>query len=208
MRDSNAFAAYHGVGPVNPFGVQGFSYEALKVSAAFFQIFTTAGTENTSALYSGSIIHEMAHQLNYWSWGHVDNTDATWLSDMLDATAAFDAPGLPPPAVNNCEAVVDADRTDPNIGARDAICSKFDGVTNNPSTGNPYPFKTNSSGLATVGGEPWVLSEEERFANAFAASYHRLYPNDVIVDKYISAIEARLAAEHAYMDNIRDTGAP
>lgn len=209
MRDSNAFEAYHGVGPASPLGHQGYSYEGLRVSAAFFQMIvnSSAATSNSSALYSGTIIHEMAHQLNYWSWGHEDHS-VTWHGHMSVATDVFDAPGLPPPATNNCSTVVDADRIDPLIGARDAICSKFDGVTNNPSTNSPYPFKKNSVGLSVEGGEAWFLSDEERFANAFAASYRRLYPTDVIVDKYTTAIEERLTDEHTYMDNIRDNGAP
>jgi hypothetical protein len=112
MRDPIAFQDYHGVGPANTLGIFGYSYEALRVSAVFFQLLT-AGAPDTSAnaYYSGTVIHEMSHQLNYWSWGHVDSTGPTWLGHLNTATLNFDAPGMPPPAVNNCSVVVDADRT-------------------------------------------------------------------------------------------------
>jgi hypothetical protein len=206
MRDPDAFKDFHGVGPANTHGIYGYSYEALRVSAVFFQLLTDTTPDTTvSALYSGTIIHEMSHQLNYWSWGRVDSTDATWLGHENTATTAFDDPGLPPPTVNHCSTVVDADRTATD---HSAICSTFDGATINPSTGVPYPFKKNSAGLATEGGEAWFLSDEERFANAFAASYQRLYPLDIAIDVYNTDIENRLTDEHAYMDIIRDTGTP
>jgi trimeric autotransporter adhesin len=206
MRDPLAFADYHGVGPGTTTGIFGYSWEALRVSAVFFQLLTSGAPDTSAnAYYSGTVIHEMSHQLNYWTWGHVDSTGATWLGHFNTATTNFDAPGLPPPAVNNCSTVVDADRI---ANGHNAICSTFDGVTIDPATNQPYPFKKNSNGLAVEGGEPGFVVNEERFADAFAASYQRLYPTDIIIDLYITALENRLTDEHAYMDNVRDTGTP
>jgi hypothetical protein len=199
MRDVDAFKDYHNVGPASNVGVFGYSYEASRVSAAFFDTLPSTGTPTASALYSGDIIHEMSHQLNYWSWGHQDNVNATWLTAYNNANTAFDAPGLPPPATNNCPTVVDIDRlatTQPG----GAICSKFDG-----SSGNP--FLKNSDGDNKFG-DTTFLNTEERFARAFADAYSRAFASNVFVDQYVTDVLARLPLERTYMDTVLANGAP
>lgn len=203
MRDALAFEDYHGayvVGGTN--GVFGYSNEDLRVSAAFFDTLPSTGSPTASALYSGVIIHEMSHQLNYYAWGHADTSNPNWLTAHTNANTAFDSPGLPPPAANNCGTVVDLDRTSTGQPGGN-ICPLFDGI---PGT---EMFMKNSDGLAQFG-DTTFLDLEERFARAFADSYARAYPSDVIVDDYVKKVRARLPLEQAYMDTLRTSisGAP
>lgn len=68
---------------------------------------------------------------------------------------------------------------------------------------------TNSNGLHTFGGATF-LNKEERFAEAFADAYQRLYPGDIFVDAYSTAVMLRLGAEQTYMTGVITslTGAP
>ena len=192
MRDINAFSDYHGKGPTITDGVFGYSEEDLRVSAAFFDTLPSTGTPIASAIYSGVIIHEMAHQLNYHAWAQADNYNASWLAAYGSSNTTFDGAGT-------CLTVVDADRT---AAGYPTVCSKFDG-----SPGNP--LMTNSNGLHTFGGATF-LNKEERFAEAFADAYQRLYPGDIFVDAYSTAVMLRLGAEQTYMTGVITslTGAP
>ncbi len=201
MRNIDVFKKFHKVaGPADTEGVRGWSEITLKVSAAFKDELYASGNFDASPFYSGTIIHELGHQLDENVWSDASINNAAWLAANQTATTAFDAPGLPPPAPNNCPAVVDADRTDPSVQLN-AICSLFDGVPAGEI------FKTNSQGLHDYGGG-WMLSKRERFTRAFANAYQRKYPTDIFLDEYQKFVDGRLQAERNYMDLMIVNGQP
>lgn len=195
MNDILAYNAFFRVaGPSSTEGIAGYSYTDLKVSAAFKWELYGTGNKNTSSYYSGTIIHELAHQLDENVWNDASQNDATWLSDHGTANTAFDS-GYP----GTCATVVDADRTDPGVGLS-AICGLFDGTPG-------HSLKTNSQGLHDHGGH-WFLDKRERFARAFENAYQRANTADIFVQLYDSKVDARLPAEQSYMNSMIAAGAP
>lgn len=200
FNDVTKFTAFHGVGPQDTTGVSGYSDLNLKVSGAFkFELYSNGNT-NISPYYSGTMIHELGHQLDENVWGIASQNNATWLAANADATTAFDDPALPPPAVNNCPTVVDADRVDPSVGLP-AICSLFDGLPAGEQ------FLTNTVGLSTYGGVP-ATDKSERFVRAFAMAYNRKYPTFVKMQTYNKKFDARVPKEQQYMDQMIVNGQP
>lgn len=196
FEDITKFMAFHGTSaPVNGTdGISGYTELDLRISAAFLWEIYPDGNANNSGYYSGTIIHELGHQLDERVWNTASANNATWLAARNADTTAFDV-GYP----GTCAAKVDADRTDPAVGLG-AICGLFDG-----SPGNP--LKSNSVGFDEFGGESF-LNPQERFTRAFAEAYRRAYPAAVITKVYGRLIDARLPLQQGYMDTMIGNGAP
>lgn len=194
MEDIEKFKTFHRVpGPTDTEGVAGYSDISRKVSAAFRWEIYSSGNKNVSSFYSGTIIHEVGHQLDENVWGIASSNNATWLTAHNGATTAFDA-GFP----GTCATKVDADRTDPSVGLP-AICALFDGVGE--------PLLSNSQGLHNHGGG-WFLSKSERFARSFENAYSRKFPTEIFVQIYDSKVDARLPLEQSFMNTLTTNGAP
>lgn len=198
----NKFKDFHGVGPLDTSGVSGYSDVNLKVSATFrFELYSS-GDKNISSFHSGTIIHELGHQLDENVWKNASNIPASssndaWLTANGNATTAFDAA--------DCAVVVDPDRTDPQVGLN-AICFQFDGVPD-PNGPFPEPHLSNTDGLSVYGGG-FANNKSERFVRSFAMAYSRKLPTVIFMQLYNQKFDNRVPAEQQYMDQMILNGQP
>ncbi len=189
MRDINAFTKFHAVaGPADTVGVRGWSEIGLKVSSVFNRELYPDGNVNVSNFYTGTIVHELAHQLDENVWGEASSTSTNWLLANTIATGAFDN--------RTCLVAVDTDR---QANGLSPICQNFDGVGE--------PALSNSQGIHQFGGG-FFLDKRERFARAFAHAYIRANPGVIFTSVYDTAVDNQLHAEQTYMDNMIAAGAP
>lgn len=159
----------------------GVSLEALFVSAAFR---TVASAGDNSAFMTGTIIHELGHQLDNHAWSNDAFSNPAWTNAggtgarNLDE-AAFNA--LP------CATAVDADRIAHGLPV---LC--------------PTATGTNVQTLQTV----LDMASDEQWARAFAEAVRAANSAQVSIPAYLVAVQARFSNENTYMNNVVTSGAP
>lgn len=192
MLDIAEFRKFHGFGPVDGSGqpvntgVAGWSEESRRISGAFKMIRFSSGDENQSAYLTGTIIHELGHQLdNYWNNDAFTNT--AWYNNP-PSSGALD---LDEVDFNNatCAVSIDTDRSNNGLAA---VC-----------------------GGAGTHSNIWVLhnlvkldtASDEQWARAFADAVRRANTG-IAIQKYYIDVQARFTRENSYMDDVVTNGKP
>lgn len=179
MENMTEFNAFFGVNLADT-QQAGASIESKYLSAALRTQVTMGDNE---PYLTGTIIHEIGHQLENHLWVNDAYTNSNW-SD--GSTGARDLDEL---AFNagTCAAMVDADRTSNSLPS---ICGVYPG-TNKEKLNNKLE-----------------MASDEQWARAFTEVLRQQNSTVIFVPPYVNAVEARFPNEIAYMVNLHSTGHP